>query len=122
MAVGLLCRCFNRFQFIFQFRNNAVLQFAGTFVAPFPLGNFSLNAGLIKLVFQFGNIGQPLFFLFPFIIEVFGFNFQPGNFITDLLQPCFGSLVGFFFQRFAFNLQLQNATVKLVQFFRLGID
>lgn len=40
-----------RFNFIFQFRNNAVLQFPGPFKAALAFGYFNLNAGFVEFFF-----------------------------------------------------------------------
>lgn len=109
-------------QFLFQLRNNAVLKFAGTFITAFPFGNVNFYPRLVQLVLDFSNIGQALFFFFPFVFQTFGLGLKPGNLITDEFQTLSGLFVVFLFERLTFDFQLQNTAVKFIKFFRLGIN
>ena len=70
---GIFFSCFN---LTFQSGNNAVLKFSRTFKPAFAFGDFHFYAGLIQLIFQIGEVCQPLFFFFPFFFQRFGLGFQ----------------------------------------------
>ena len=105
-----------------QLRDNAVLQLAGAFKPPFALGNFNLYTGFVELVFEAGEVRQPLFFLAPFFFQRFGLGLQTGDFISNQLTALFGLVIGFFFDALALNFQLQNTAVKFIQLLGLGIN
>ena len=122
VTFGVFGLFLNILQFLFQLRNNAVLKFAGTFIASFPFGNVNFYPRLVQLVLDFGNIGQALFFFFPFVFQTFGLGLKPGNLITDEFQTLSGLFVVFLFECLTFNFQLQNTAVKFIKFFRFGIN
>jgi len=59
---------------------------------------------------------------FPNLFQVGVFLGQLGDFLFDQAKSLLGSLVLFFLDRLALDLELDDATIQLVHHFRLGID
>ncbi len=119
MARGLL---FDGGQLLFQIGNLAVLDFGGLRQIAAPLRLFEFNLRLFQLRLNHADGVDGGFFILPLGGERLGFVLEVGGFLVNELEPFLARGVLFLGQRRALDFQLQNLTVELVQFRRLGIQ
>ena len=62
------------------------------------------------------------FLCLPQLIQISGFFFELGYFYLNQIEALLGGIVFFAAHSFALDLELNQATIKLVHHFRLGID
>ena len=83
---------------------------------------FQLGLGLLDLLL---HLGRALYFGFlrlPDFLEVGIFAFELDDFLVELGQTLLGGLVILVLQRFAFDLQLDQTSIKTIKLLRLGVD
>jgi len=61
-------------------------------------------------------------FGFPDLLEIRELLFESGELVRDVFEPLHRRVVGFFLERLAFDLELNNATLELVHFLGLRVD
>ena len=82
------------------------------------LGFRHFGIGAIKLFLGGGRAFQLVFFCRPGGGQLIRLSLQFANFAFNRFQAFPGRVILFLFQRLCFNLQLQQAAINLVQFFR----
>ncbi|MNS52490.1 hypothetical protein D3C72_852070 [compost metagenome] len=112
---------FRRSQFLFEAGNDAIGQLASALELAVALGNRQFVAGFVQPLLQVCGVAELLLFRLPAGRQRICLFFRIGQLVLELLEAVGGGLVRLLLQGFAFDLQLNDAAVQFVQFFRLGI-
>ena len=93
-------------QLTFEFRNAPVLQFRHALQIARTSGSFKFEPRLVEGFLDVGSALHVGFFSFPDFFQIGRFDFQTVDFSLQIGEAFFGSVVGFLFQGFAFDLEL----------------
>ena len=106
---------------LFKPGDDAIGKFAGLGEIARALGDFELGASGVELFLELLRPGKAFLFTLPalgqgarLVLKISKLAFEPG-------QTRLGALVGFLLERLAFDLQLDDAPVELVERLGLGI-
>ena len=122
----LFRRCFSgnlrRFQARLERRQLAILQFSKLVELPLALELGHLRAHALDLFLDRRRALDGSLLTLPDDLEVVVLALQLLELFLDDLQAAHGRLVGLLLDRFALDLELNNATIQLIHDFRLGVD
>ena len=109
----------DRLQLFLQLRNPAIGQFAGAleFTAALRVGK--LGAQLVELGLELLRVGELFLFRFPAAGDDRPTFFQRFQFAFQALETIFRAGIGFFLQRFLFDLQTHDFAVDGIELFGL---
>ena len=107
---------------LFEVGDDAVGEFAGAGPVTAPLRLLELDASLLKLFFELLRAGKLLLLGLPLCGQLGRLLFELAELLFELLQPIARAGVGLLLQRLAFDLQLHDAAIELVQFLGFRID
>ena len=112
---------FGACELVFEPRDQVVLQLAGLLVRALAHRLFDRQAGLVELFAEFRRIGEHRLLRAPSPGQLGRARLELGELVLQLYQTLLRRLVRLFLERFAFDLELDNAAVELVDLLRLGI-
>ena len=109
-------------QFPFEPRDDRIEQLAGALEITAPLRGFELVARLVELLLQALNRAELFLLGAPARGELRRAPLKFTDLLFDLLETLLGGRIGLLLQRFAFDLELDDPAIELVERFRLRID
>ena len=109
-------------EFALELRDTPVLQFRHAIEIAGALGRLELLLGLLEFLALVGRAGDRCLFRFPDLFQIRIFAFERGDLVVEFFQPLLRALVGLLGQRLFLDLELNQAPIETVQFFRLGVD
>ena len=110
------------FEEFFQLRQLAILKFGHLVEIALAGVRLNLLAQLIDLLAHMLAALGLRFFRAPDFLQIGGFFFQLDDFFFDQFESLARGFILFFFDRFALNLQLNQAPIELVDDFGFGVD
>ena len=113
---------FNTGQLFFQIRNFSVLDLRGKVQIAFALGLFQFDFGLFELCLHYGDGIDGGFFILPLHSEGLGLVLQIGELAFNSFKAFLAGDILFLGEGGAFDFELQNLPVELVQFRGFGIQ
>ena len=119
---GRLAGNLRRFQARLKLRQLAILQFGKLVELALALELGHLRTNALDLFLDRRRALDGSLFALPDDLEVVVLALQLLELFLDDLQAAHGRLVGFLLDRFSLDLELNDATVKLIHHFGLGVD
>ena len=114
-------RFFALFQFFFQLRNLAVLQFGGGFEVVFSLRLFELRICLFELLPNFLNLADRIFLVVPFALHFRVLSAQGGELLLRIGEVRGGKIVRLLFEGVLLDFELHDLSGNLIHFCRHGL-
>ena len=118
----LMRGCLQRGELPLEPGNDPVGELAGAGEVAVPLRDLERAARGIELLLDPLPACEPFLLGAPDRGLVGRALLQRGELLAEPLEPVAGALVGLFLERFPLDLELDDATVELVELLRLGID
>jgi len=109
-------------EFLFQFRNAAIGQFAGALVFAAALRLREFAAQLVEFGLEFLGVGKFFLFRLPTRGDIGGLLFQRFEFSLQPLEAVLGTGVLFLLERLLLDLEPHDFAVDRVEFLGFGID
>ena len=104
-----------------QLRDLAVLQLGHLTQIPCTAGILQVNPGLLQLALDLLGAVQSRLFSVPDFLKVGVFALNVADNGRQLFQPLLRGCVGFLFQGFPLNLELNQPALQTIQSLRLGV-
>ena len=105
-----------------QIRDDPVLQLCHPIQIATTTRRFQLLTRLFDFLLNLRRTLNLGFFRGPDFFEIGVLTLKPGDFLLKFLQTLDCGFVVFFFQGLGFDLELNQAPLKTVEHFRLGVD
>ncbi len=106
----------------FQFGDERIFQLSGLVPVRAALGIGQLGAGAVELFLGLGGTAKAGFFSLPGSRDLVGLGLKVADLGGDLGQTLLGGIILFLLEGLLFDLELHQAPVDLVEFFRLGFN
>ncbi len=110
------------FELFFELRKPSVGELGGLLEVTLALRDLALRSHSLDRLFDLRDLLDRVLFFTPDVFQLARLVLQPRDFRLEVFQAALARIVTLLLERLALDLELQQAAVELIDFFRHGVD